>query len=100
MALQDRIVRKSVDVINSISPIVFYSSFYLWVTGQISGSELSARFSLDADEITQSQSLKSIYDSFATNIEKLEYLNRLHSSLIAYENLVIDKSQLASILGL
>lgn len=100
MALQDKIVRKNTDITGSISPIVYYSSFCLWVRGNIAGADLAARFNLDSTEITQSQSLKAVYDGLTSAVEKLEYLNRLHSALVAYENLVIDKSQLASILGL
>lgn len=99
MALQDRIVRKDSEI-NDISPVVYYSAFYLWVTGNVTGADVAARFSLNATEQTQSQNLKAVYDGLSTNIEKLEYLNRVHAALIAYENLLIDKSELVTTLGL
>lgn len=99
MALQDRIVRKETDV-GDISGIVYYSAFYLWAVGDVTGADVVARFGLAPDEVTQSQNIKAVYDALATDGEKARWLQKMEAAFVSYENLVIDKSQLVTILGL
>lgn len=100
MSLQDRLVRKDISVENPISTTVFYSAFYLWVEGEVSASELQARFQLDSTEVSQAQTLRATYDGLATENAKAKWLQRLHATLHSYENRLIDKAKLASMLGL
>jgi len=99
MSLQDRIQNPSANQATAIPIHVFTAAFSLWVRGAIDAARLQAAFGLDAGETNQAQSLKIVYDA-ATSAGKVDFLLKLESAGVLFEQGIISAGEYASIMGL
>ena len=99
MSLQDRIQNPLADQATAISIHVFTAAFSLWVRGAIDAARLQAAVGLDAGEVIQVQSLKTVYDA-DTAAGKVDFLLKLESAGVLFEQGIISAGEYASIMGL
>jgi len=99
MSLQLRIQNPAADQETAIPIHVFTAAFSLWVRGSIDAARLQAAFNLDAGEVIQVQSLKTVYDA-ATAAGKVDFLLKLESAGVMFEQGIISAAEYASIMGL
>lgn len=101
MGLADRIIHiENGDQVGDIAVHTWTAAFNLYAAGEATRAELSAVFSLSAQDLVGLDTLKSEYDGLTTEAEKIGFVLKLEHAGLFYERGTIDKARYMQIMGL
>lgn len=99
MALVNRL-KNSASISNFINGYQFADFIFLVHKGYIAAGAVATFFDLDAGEITEAANLKARLDSLSTLGDKVEWDKTLRAACNAYEDGLIDSTQMQAALNI